>query len=65
LLFEPGDPGSISAILERILSGETILPGRAHCAQYARAEFRWDRPADAIERAFDEVGTAGWPGGLR
>ncbi len=65
LLFEPGDPGSISAILERILSGEIILPGRAHCAQYARAEFRWDRPADAIERAFDEVGTAGWPGGLR
>ena len=65
LLFEPGQPGSISELLERILSGDLVLPGREQCAVYARGAFRWDRPADAVERAFEAVATTGWPGGLR
>lgn len=65
LLFEPGSADSIAASLERILSGTLPLPLRDRCAEYARREFRWDRPADAMERAFESVAMSGWPRGLR
>lgn len=64
LLFEPGSPESIASALERIVSGQLHLPGRDACTDYARREFRWDRPADAMERAFDAVACPGWPEGL-
>jgi glycosyltransferase involved in cell wall biosynthesis len=64
LLFEPGNPVSIASTLGRILSGHLHLPGREVCTDYARREFRWDRPADAMERAFDAVACPGWPEGL-
>jgi glycosyltransferase involved in cell wall biosynthesis len=65
LLFEPGSADSIAASLEQILSGTLPLPLQAQCAEYARREFRWDRPADAMERAFESVAKSGWPRGLR
>ena len=64
LLFEPGDVGSIASTLERVVSGRLRLPGRDACMDYARREFRWDRPADAIERAFEDVAIMGWPEAL-
>ena len=64
LLFEPGNPESIASTLVRILSDQLHLPGRDVCTDYARREFRWDRPADAMERAFDAVACPGWPEGL-
>ena len=64
LLFEPGNPESIANTLGRIVSGQLQLPSREVCTDYARREFRWDRPADAMERAFDTVACSGWPEGL-
>lgn len=65
LLFETGDPRSLASILDRILSGTLSLPDREACVAYAGKEFRWDRPADAMERAYDLVARVGWPEGVR
>jgi glycogen(starch) synthase len=51
LLFEAGNPRAIAEVMIGALSGRIRLPGREDCAEYARKAFRWDRPADAIERA--------------
>lgn len=64
LLFEPGDPRSLASRLDRILSGTLSLPDRESCVAYAGKEFRWGRPADALERAFDRVARSGWPEGV-
>ncbi len=64
LLFEPGDVGSLAKALRDVLSGRLTLPSRERCVEYARAEFRWDRPCDAIERAHAASAARGWPEGL-
>lgn len=50
LLFEAGNPRAITTIMTGALSGTIGLPSRKKCAEYARRTFRWDRPADAMER---------------
>ena len=65
LLFEPGDVASLATALRDVLSGRLALPSRDRCLAYARAEFRWDRPCDAIERAHAASAVRGWPEGLR
>lgn len=50
LMFEAGNPAAISRIMDAVLSATIQLPSRDRCSAYARAAFRWDRPADAIER---------------
>ena len=64
LLFEPGDTASLAAALTDVLSGRLALPTRARCLSHARAEFRWDRPCDAIERAHAKFAVQGWPQNL-
>jgi len=64
LMFEPADTASLAAALGRVLEGSLVLPSRERCAAYARAEFRWDRPADAIERVYQSCSTHGWPKGV-
>ena len=51
LMFEAGNPQAIADVMTGALSGRIRLPSRAGCAEYARRAFRWDRPADAIEKA--------------
>lgn len=64
LMFEPGDVESLAVILGRVLDGSLRLPERETCAAYARTAFRWDRPADAIERAHGRWAVSGWPEGV-
>ena len=64
LLFEPGDVASLATALRDVLSGRLALPSRDRCLEHARAEFRWDRPCDAIERAHAASAVRGWPEGL-
>ncbi len=61
LLFEPASTAALAHSLEAVLSGELQLPARPICADYARREFRWDRPADAIEQAHANHAVRGWP----
>ncbi|MSU36128.1 MAG: glycosyltransferase family 1 protein [Pedosphaera sp.] len=61
LLFEPASTVALARALEAVLDGELQLPARQTCADYARSEFRWDRPADAIERAHATYAITGWP----
>lgn len=65
LLFEPADAASLAAALAGVLDGSRRLPDRSECAAYARSAFRWDRPADAIERAHEHFAVSGWPEGMR
>lgn len=51
LLFEAGNPRAIASVVTGVLSGRVRLPSRADCAAHSQRAFRWDRPADAIERA--------------
>ena len=51
LMFEAGNPEAIARVMTSALSGRVNLPSRESCAGYAQHSFRWDRPADAIERA--------------
>lgn len=53
LIFPAGDPAAVEAKLETFLSERANLPTRDRCAAYARERFRWDRPADACERAWE------------
>jgi glycosyltransferase involved in cell wall biosynthesis len=64
LMFEPGDVEFLAQILGRVLDGSLRLPEREACATYARSAFRWDRPADAIERAHGRWAVSGWPEGV-
>jgi glycosyltransferase involved in cell wall biosynthesis len=59
LLFEAGSVDALAEKLDAVLSGRLHLPDRARCAAYAREHFRWDRPADAFERAHAEFATIG------
>lgn len=52
LLFPAGDATALADTLRRILRNPELLPARDQCAAVARAQFRWDRPADACERAY-------------
>ncbi len=61
LLFEPASTAALARSLAAVLSGEIQLPARPICADYARREFRWDRPVDAIERAYANYAIPGWP----
>lgn len=61
LLFEPASTAALARSLEAVLSGELQLPERQICADYARREFCWDRPADAIEHACANHAVIGWP----
>ncbi len=65
LLFEPADATSLAAALAGVLDGSRTLPHRSHCAAYARTTFRWDRPAEAIERAHERFAVSGWPEGVK
>ncbi len=51
LLFPAGDAPALSARIREILREPASLPGRERCVAYAREQFRWDRPAEACERA--------------
>ncbi|MBM3903026.1 MAG: glycosyltransferase family 4 protein [Verrucomicrobia bacterium] len=51
LLFEARNPEALSRTMVGVLSGGIRLPTRDRCAVYAREAFRWDKPADAIEKA--------------
>jgi glycosyltransferase involved in cell wall biosynthesis len=55
LLFSAGDPVALTHKLREILASPAGLPSRDRCAAYARERFRWDRPADACERAWDRL----------
>jgi glycosyltransferase involved in cell wall biosynthesis len=59
LLFDAGSVDSLAEKLDAVLSGRLALPERARCAAHAREHFRWDRPADAFERAHAEFATSG------
>lgn len=52
LLFPAGDLAALTAKLREILRAPETLPSRERCSAYARDQFRWDRPADACERAW-------------
>jgi glycosyltransferase involved in cell wall biosynthesis len=54
LLFASGSATALAAKLDDALSGRLVPPPRAECAAHARREFRWDRAADAFERAWTE-----------
>ena len=58
-LFEPGNPTQIARKMEEVLSKRLELPSRERCAAYAMKAFRWDGPADAIERAAKTVSENG------
>jgi glycosyltransferase involved in cell wall biosynthesis len=61
-LFSAGDPVALTHKLREILASPAGLPSRDRCAAYARERFRWDRPADACERAWDRLAISS-PGG--
>jgi len=58
LIFPAGDKVALEAKLESFLSGNAKMPSRDRCAAYARERFRWDRPADACERAWEKLSAA-------
>jgi glycosyltransferase involved in cell wall biosynthesis len=51
LLFPAGDVAALATKLRQILREPQSLPSRDRCAAYAREQFRWERPADACDRA--------------
>ncbi len=53
LLFPAGNLPALEAKLEGFMANPIRLPSRERCAAYARERFRWDRPADAVERAWE------------
>ncbi len=52
LLFPAGNAPALTKKLRELLASPSALPSRDQCAAYARERFRWDRPADACERAW-------------
>jgi glycosyltransferase involved in cell wall biosynthesis len=54
LLFPAGDAPALSQKLRELLALPSAVPPRDRCAAYARERFRWDRPADACERAWSQ-----------
>ena len=58
MIFPAGDSAALESKLESYLSGRATLPTRDRCAAYARERFRWDRPADACERAWERFSVA-------
>lgn len=59
LVYPAGDSTELPRRLAAILSGSLPLPARVRCAEYARTEFRWDRPVDAFLQAFDRHAVGG------
>jgi len=51
LLFDAGRAEAVGGFLRGVLAGGVALPAREVCAAHARRHFRWDRAADACERA--------------
>jgi glycosyltransferase involved in cell wall biosynthesis len=51
LIFRSGSAESLSERLSGVLSGAVVLPSRGQCGEFARSEYRWERAADAFERA--------------
>jgi glycosyltransferase involved in cell wall biosynthesis len=51
LIVRSGSAESLSERLSGVLSGAVVLPSRGQCGEFARREYRWERPADAFERA--------------
>jgi glycosyltransferase involved in cell wall biosynthesis len=62
LIFESGSVPALADRVSEVLDGTVALPSRGQCAEFARARFRWERPADAFERAAEEQNRSG---GLR
>ena len=62
LLFDAGSVDALAAKLADVLARRLPLPSREACAAHARTHFRWERPADAFERAHAEFAL---PGGGR
>lgn len=58
LLFPAGDAPALTQKLRELLASPSALPSRDQCAAYARERFRWDRPADACERAWSRWAVA-------
>lgn len=61
LLFEPASTESLAEALDSVLRGQRPLPTRTRCAEFAREVFRWERPVEAIERAYPAHAVHGWP----
>lgn len=59
LVYPTGDARALAERLEAILAGRLALPSRARCAEFARTEFRWDRPVNAFIEAFDRHALGG------
>lgn len=53
LVYPTGDPSAPAAQLEAILSGRLRLPTREAAARHAAESFRWERPVEAFERAWE------------
>jgi len=66
LLFEPGNPRSISECMTGGLSGRIQPTDWDRCAAPAKQAIRWDRPANAIEKAAQSLaGAVGCNGAMR
>jgi glycosyltransferase involved in cell wall biosynthesis len=59
LVYPTGDARALGERLEAILAGRLPLPSRNRCAEFARTEFRWDRPVNAFVQAFDKHALGG------
>ncbi|KAB2675261.1 MAG: glycosyltransferase family 4 protein [Verrucomicrobia bacterium] len=53
LVYPTGQSDEPERRLAAILSGKLALPDRTEAARYAADNFRWDRPVDAFEGAWD------------
>jgi glycosyltransferase involved in cell wall biosynthesis len=61
LVYPTGDADRLAERLEAVLGGRLPLPPRVRCSNYARAEFRWDRPVKAFMEAHERHASGGMP----
>ena len=51
LIYPKQMPSALTTLLEKAMGELNFLPDRDATAQFAQTHFRWDRPADAFEKA--------------